>query len=229
MASAKRSTCNLLAALRLRIPITTVLVLVAGALPAVAAQAASIATNRGCYSVGQKVTLTGKGFAASRAYVVTLDGVYFGLSGTDAAGAFSVTFGPGGLYANYPQLVDTLQVTDGNAMATTRFTITRPAGARFLATRGNPRTLRAPFEVWGFSSSGARLPLYMHYVGPHGAYKKTVALGKSGGQCGYLRTKPLRVFPFVPSPGAWTFQIDTHRGYSRHPGGPVARIGVGVA
>ncbi len=161
--------------------------------------------------------------------MVTLDGVYFGSSGTGSTGAFSVTFGPGGLYANFPQLVDTLQVSDGTSTATTTFTITRPAGARFLASGGNPRTLKAPFEVWGFSPSGARRPLYMHYIGPRGAYKTTVSLGQSGGQCGYLRTKPLRVFPFVPSPGAWTFQVDTHRGYSRHPSGPVARIGVGVA
>ncbi|HWE34205.1 MAG TPA: hypothetical protein VG410_12015 [Solirubrobacteraceae bacterium] len=215
--------------MRLRIPITTVAVLAAGAVPAASTQAASISTDRGCYPVGHKVTLTGTGFAPSRAYVVTLDDVYFGLSGTDSTGAFSVTFGPGGLVANYAQLVDTLKVTDGTATATTSFTITRPAGARFLATRGNPRTLRAPFEVWGFSPSGARLPLYLHYIGPRGIYKTTVSLGRTGGQCGYLKTKPRRVFPFVPAGGAWTFQVDTHRGYSRHPRGPVARIGVGVA
>ena len=175
------------------------------------------------------MTLTGTGFAPSSAYVVSLDDVYFGLSGTSSTGTFSVTFGPGGLYANFAQIVDTLQVTDGTSMAATSFTITRPAGARFLATRGNPRTLTTPFEIWGFSPRGARLPVYLHYVGPRGAYKTTVSLGKTGGQCGYLKTKPRRVFPFVPSAGAWTFQVDTHRGYSRHPGGPVARIGVGVA
>jgi hypothetical protein len=76
--------------------------------------------------------------------------------------------------------------------------------------------------------SGARVPLYMHYIGPRG-YKTTVSLGKTGGQCGYLRTKPRRVFPFIPTGGAWTFQIDTHRDYSRRPSGPVARIAVGVA
>ncbi len=229
MASRSGSTCNLLAALRLRIPITTALAVTACAAPAAAARAASISTNRGCYAVGQKVTLTGHGFAPSSPYVVTLDDVYFGGSGTSSTGAFSVTFGPGGLYANYAQLVDRLQVTDGTATATTSFTITRPAGARFLATRGNPRTLMAPFEVWGFSPRGARLPLYMHYVGPGGASKTTVALGKTGGQCGYLKTKPRRVFPFTPRAGAWTFQIDTHRGYSSHPHGPVARIHVAVA
>lgn len=229
MASAKWGTCNLSAALRLRIPITTAAVLTACAVPAASAQTASISTSRGCYSVGQKVTLTGKGFAPSRAYVVTLDDVYFGSSGTDSTGAFSATFGPGGLVANYAQLVDTLEVTDGTSTATTSFTITRPAGARFLATAGNPRTLQAPFEVWGFSPSGARLPLYMHYIGPRSVYKATVSLGNTGGQCGYLKTKPRHVFPFIPGAGAWTFQVDTHRGYSRHPGGPVARIGVGVA
>jgi hypothetical protein len=193
------------------------------------AQAASISTSRTCYLVGQKVKVSGAGFAPSRTYLVTLDDVIYGDSSTNSAGAFSATFGPGGLYANYAQLVERLAVTDGTSTVTTTFTLTRPTGARLLATSGNPRTLTAPFELWDFSSTGLRLPVYLHYVGPSGAVRKTVSLGRTGGQCGYLKTKRRRVFPFVPSAGTWTFQLDTHRGYSRHPGGPVARIGVGVA
>jgi hypothetical protein len=36
------------------------------------------------------------------------------------------------------------------------------------------------------------------------------------------------VFPFAPTVGQWTIQVDTQRSYSRHPGGPVARIGVQI-
>lgn len=235
MASQLRATCTLLPALPVRIStnrsllsvVAATCVLVAAA-PAVAG-AATVSTNHGCYLVGQPVTLTGSGFAAARTYAVTIDGVYFGMSGTDAHGAFSVKFGPGGLPAGSAQGVDKLDATDGTVSAGTTFTVTRPAGARFLAARGNPFTLRAPFEVWGFSMTGARQPVYLHYVSPAGAARLTVSLGHTGGECGYLRTSARRVFPFVPSPGTWTFQIDTKRGYARHPGGPVARIQVGIA
>ncbi len=221
-------TCNLLPALRLRIP-TTLCAAAALAAPATAAGAASISTNHGCYLVGQKVHLTGSGFAPSRGYLVTLDDIVYGGSSTNSSGGFSVSFGPGGLGANYAQLVDKLEVTDGSSTADTMFTLTRPTGARFLAPGGNPRTLKAPFELWDFSRTGAQLTVYLHYLSPTGGVRTTVSLGHTGGQCGYLKTKPRRVFPFVPSAGTWTFQLDTRSGYTRHPGGPVARIGVGVA
>ena len=51
---------------------------------------------------------------------------------------------------------------------------------------------------------------------------------RAGGQCGYLRTGKLRVFPFSPSGGTWTLQIDTRRRYAKRPGGPVARISVQI-
>ena len=54
MASATRGTCNLLLALGLRIPIT-LCAAAALAAPASAAQSGSIATNQGCYLVGQTV------------------------------------------------------------------------------------------------------------------------------------------------------------------------------
>jgi hypothetical protein len=204
-----------------------VIALTASAAPA--AQGATLSTGKACYAVGQSVTLSGSGFADSRSYVVTVDGVYFGESTTSASGAFATSLRPGGLGANVAQSVDQLEATDGDATADTSFTVTRPAGARFLASSGSPGVLRAPFEVWGFSLSGARLPVYLHYVSPAGRVRETVSLGRTGGQCGYMRTAARRVFPFAPSVGTWTFQIDTRKAYSAHPGGAVARIRVGVA
>jgi hypothetical protein len=235
VASQLRATCTLLPPLPVRIsPKRLALGSVAASFafavaPAAGARAAAVSTNHGCYLVGKQVTLTGAGFAAARAYVVTLDGVYFGMSGTDAHGGFSVKFGPGGLPAGFAQTVDQLDATDGTSTASTTFTVTRSAGARFLAARGNPRTLRSPFEVWGFSLNGARRSVYLHYVSPSGGVRKTISLGHTGGQCGYLRTGRRRVFPFAPAAGVWTLQIDTRPGYARHPGGPVARVQVGIA
>jgi hypothetical protein len=215
-----------LAALQVRISTAAVLA-VFGAAP-VSALAAGLSTDRGCYLVGQSVAITGSGFAATRPFVVTIDGVFFGKSTTDASGAFSTSLRPGGLGRNVAQHVADLSASDGSATAHTTFTVTRKAGARFLASSGNPRTLRAPFEVWGFSLNGARRPVYLHYASPSGRVTKTVSLGHTSGQCGYMRTARRRVFPFSPTFGAWTLQLDTHRGYSRRPSGPVARIGVQI-
>jgi hypothetical protein len=188
----------------------------------------TVRTDRACYRVGQMVRLVGSGFAPLRTFDVAIDGVDFGRAGTDVSGGFATSLRPGGLPAGVAQSVEQLSASDGTASASTRFTLTRQTGARFLASSGNPNTLRAPFEVWGFAADGGVLPVYLHYVGPSGRSRMTSALGRTGGQCGFLRTPPRRVFPFAPARGAWTFQLDTKRSYSRNPGPPVARIRVTV-
>jgi hypothetical protein len=193
-----------------------------------AAATPSLSTDHGCYLIGQPVALTGAGFAPGREFVVTIDWVYFGKSTTDAQGGFASSLRPGGLGAGVPQHVDHLVASDGAQTAAASFTLTRPAGARFLASSGNPRTLRAPFEVWGFALDGRSRPVYLHYVAPSGRPRQTVLLGNTGGQCGHLRTAARPVFPFTPSSGAWTFQLDTRSRYQRKPAGPVARIGVRI-
>jgi hypothetical protein len=213
--------------IRISTRVLAVVALGAAASPAAAA-APTLATARGCYLVGQPVAVSGSGFAANRTFTVTIDDVYLGRSTTDSRGAFSTSLRPGGLGANQPQLVEHLAASDGSATARTIFTVTRTPGARFLASGGNVRTLRARFQVWGFSRTGRRLPLSMHYVSGSGHVHRTVSLGQTGGQCGYLLTRSRRVFPFAPSAGSWTLQVDTHRSYSRHPSGPVARIGVRI-
>jgi hypothetical protein len=175
------------------------------------------------------VHVTGSGFAASRTFVVSIDGVYFGSSSTDASGSFSAgSLLPGGLLAGIAQAVDTLQASDGTMIASTKFTLTRPAGGRIQATSGNPRTLRARFQIWGFALDGVPRAVYVHWVTPSGRLRRTDQLGTTGGQCGYLRTAKRRVFPLAPSRGTWTLQLDTRQQYARVPGGPVARIRVAI-
>jgi hypothetical protein len=194
-----------------------------------AAQAPAISAGTGCYVVGHPVALSGSGFAGRREYVVSVDGVYFGESKTRADGTFHSSLRPGGLGAGVAQQSEQLEVTDGTVAADTNFTVTRATGARFLATAGSAGSLRAPFEIWDLSPSGARRMAYLHYVNPSGGLRETVALGTTNGQCGYLKTTKRKVFPFAPYPGTWTFQIDTRKAYSPRPGGSVARIRVGVA
>ena len=192
----------------------------------VAAPAPIVHTDRSCYLVGQQVGVTGSGFAPDRAFTVTIDGVSFGQNTTNASGGFSSSLVPGGLGAGIPQHVDHLLASDGSQKAGTNFTLTRPPGARFLASSGNPLTLRAPFQMWDFGSGHT---VYLHYVSPSGNLRQTVKLGTAGGQCGYLTTHKRRVFPFAPSKGRWTFQIDTRHGYAAHPAAPVARIHVKIS
>ncbi len=211
--------------------LSTAAVLTAGALPVSAASGTAgpaIHTDRGCYLVGQKVKIVGSGFAASRRFDVAVDGIDFGQSTTNVAGAFSSSLIPGGLGAGLAEYVHDLDATDGTLSADARFTVTRAAGARFLSTSGNPHTLRAPFEVWGFSLAGTRRPIYLHYVAPSGRPGRSYGLGTAAGQCGYLRTRARRVFPFSPAVGTWTLQVDTSRRYLKHPEGPVTRIRVQI-
>ena len=194
-----------------------------------AATAPTVQTDRGCYPVGQSVHFSGSGFAAQRAYEVAIDGVDFGQSETDGAGSLHDRLVPGGLPAGSAQSIDQLDVSDGSSDVTTTFTVTRSAGARFEASSGDPRALRAPFQVWGFSPGGVAVAVYVNYVSPSGQPRDTVALGRVGGQCGYLVTGPKRFFPFSPATGRWTLQADTQPGYSSRPRGPVARIYLNIA
>jgi hypothetical protein len=204
---------------------------------AVARAAPVLHTDRSCYLVGQRVAITGSGFAPTRMFNVALDGVNFGISTTDAQGGFTASLRPGGLGANIVQAADTLVASDGSSTSTATFTITRTTGARILAGTGTASTLMAPFQVWGFRLTAghppavppARQRVYVHYIGPRNALRTTVAIGRTRGQCGYLKTGLRRVFPFTPARGLWKLQLDTDSQYSRHPTGPVARIAVRVA
>jgi hypothetical protein len=194
---------------------------------AVAAQTGAgtnVSTDRGCYVVGQTVQLSGSGFEPSRTYVVSIDGVYLGQRTTDSSGNFSVPLHPGGLPAGAAQHLDNLQVTDGTTSAQTSFMLTRSAGALVTNTAGPPRSLTGRFLVWGFSLGGGPRTVYVHYLSPSGKARKTVALGNTSGQCGYLRTARRRVFPLSVSPGTWTLQFDTSRSYSRKTPSPRARL-----
>jgi hypothetical protein len=182
--------------------------------------------DRQCYPVGAPVQLRGTGFASSRAYVVSIDGVYFGQDQTDSAGSFLSTLRPGGLDAGVVQAIERLEASDGTASATATFTVTRAAGAGFVTGAGNAQ--RLPLEVWGFALDASPRRVFMHWVSPAGRARMTARIGNTGGQCGYLRTAPRAIFPFSPSRGTWTLQLDTRRQYSRRPAGPVARIRVRI-
>ena len=198
---------------------------------AVAFAAAAVSTNRSCYVVGQPAHLSGSGFAPSSELAVTVEGVLFTpIPRADSGGDFSIRLHPGGLQAGVAQHTDHVTVDDGAGhRASTSFTLTRSALALLTGVRKSSRGETGRFKVWGFSLDGSARQVYLHYVGPSGRARRTVALGQTKGACGTLVSKRELFVPFSLSRGTWTLQVDTRRSYARHPDGPVSRIRVGIA
>ena len=218
---------------KLLLPVALLLSLLAAATVASAGPAPVVSTDRACYLLGQYIAITGAGFAPSTPVAATVDRVNFGMTTTDANGGFTTRGRPEEIFGHtIAQSLFTLLVTDGTSTASTTFTVTRSTGARLVGATGRTlATYRARFQVWGLALTKGPPPIYpapltvfVHYVGPHGGLRKTISLGRAGGQCGYMKTRPVRVFPFSPIPGNWTLQVDASRAYVRHPPGAVAHI-----
>jgi hypothetical protein len=147
----------------------------------------------------------------------------------DEAGTHASSFAVPALTAGLNQQRHVLGVDDGTTRVRTRFTVTRPAGADFAPKNGDPATLRVRFSLWGFAlASGRNARAWLHWVGPAGRSRKTVALGVTQGDCGTLLSAPRRVFPFAAEAGRWTLTIDTERRYRMQIDGPRAKIPVHV-
>jgi hypothetical protein len=158
-----------------------------------------------------------------------LDGVFFGSDSTDSNGAFSVHLHPGQLPAGAAQHRDKVTVSDGTGdMASTAFTLTRPAIALLTGLQKTSHGETGRVKVWGFSHDGSARGVYLHYVGPAGGAHRTLALGQTRGSCGWLVSKRQLFVPFSLSRGTWTLQVDTHRSYARHPDGPVSKLRVAI-
>ena len=194
-----------------------------------AAVTAHVSVARRCYAVGQKVAITGRGFAAAAPYDLSIDGVDFGQSLTNAQGGFTASVLPGGLGAGQVQIADRLSATDGARRAGAAFTVTRRTGALFANGRGGSPERRVPFQVWDFAPTGPPVNVYLHYLSPSGTAVSTVDLGTTAGQCGALSTRARPLFPFLPSAGTWTLAFDTARTYRVRAAGPSTRLRVTIS
>jgi hypothetical protein len=208
--------------------------LIALAAPASAAARATLTTDARCYLQGAQLQLTASGLAPNAPLTVMLDGRELNYGGgstptSDAAGSFAGSFATPALAPDAVQRRHLLVVSDGTRRPRARFTVTRPAGADFQPSSGDPRTLRARFRVWDFGVEEAGgHPVWLHWVSPRGTVRRSAALGRTGGDCGALVTPPRRVFPFVPAAGRWLLVLDTHRRYRVQASGPRAKIPVHV-
>ena len=142
-------------------------------------------------------------------------GTVIGTATADDLGAVQARFDapqvPGGHRESNP----VLELSDGTTRATTRLPVTR-FRASFSPATGDPATMLVRFTVDGFGLLDAQPDVYLHYVGPNGRLRETVALGRARGVCGHLRTpSPRRLFPFRARAGTWTLQFDTRKTYRR--------------
>jgi hypothetical protein len=211
--------------------------LLALAAPVAAAARATLTTDARCYLQGAPLQMTAGGFAPDAPLTVVLDGrqLSYGDGSTpraDAAGTFASSFATPALAPGAMESRHVLVVSDGRQRPRARFTVTRPAGAAFVPSSGDPRTLRARFETWGFTLGAdddtTRFAVWLHWLSPSGKVRRNAALGSTGGDCGSLTTRPRRVFPFAPEPGRWVLVLDTHRRYRVQAAGPRAKIPVHV-
>lgn len=219
-----------------RPPFLPALALAVGALAcaATAASAASITTAHRCYVPGAKVPATAQGFAPRTSLTVTVDGRVLrypdgSLPVTDASGNYKNAFYAPYLAGAQTQRRIPVSASDGTNSASTSLTITRPTGASFAPAQGDPRTLKVRFSVWGFAlRSGRNARTYLHWIRPNGKVRASASLGRTRGDCGALRTRPRRIFPFAAETGRWVLVIDTHPRYRVHAKGPRAKIPVNV-
>jgi hypothetical protein len=208
--------------------------LIALAAPAAGAARATLTTDARCYLQGAQLQMTANGLAPNAPLTVALDGkqLRYGDGSTptsDAAGSYAGSFATPALAPGAVQLRHVLVVSDGTRRPRARFTVTRPSGADFQPSSGDPRTLRARFRVWGFGAERAGGdPVWLHWVSPRGTVRRSAALGRTGGDCGALTTRPRRVFAFAPEAGRWLLVLDTHRRYRMQAKGPRAKIPVHV-
>ena len=202
----------------------TAIAAVAGAalgLPA-AASAAQIQVDRPCYADPSqrqdRVTLSGSGFTPNATYQVTLDGqpLAGGTGTVDATGGIAGNFIAPALAKGSNEHVYTLGVQEGANAPTTTFIVTQ-LFADFKPSKGDPKTLKVRFSLFGFSLQGQQSPpVYVHYIRPNGKLKKTYRLGTARGACGTIhRTTKRRLFPFSAERGRWRLQFDTAKRFRR--------------
>lgn len=198
--------------------------------------AATLGTDTRCYLQGAPLRLTAGGLTPGAPLTVSLDDKALSYRDgsrprADEAGAFASAFATPGLAPGIVEQRHVLAVDDGTSRPQTRFTVTRPAGADFQPSSGNPRRLRARFSVWGFAlpvGAPGRARVWLHWLDPARTVRASAPLGRMRGDCGSLTTGLRQVFPFNPEAGRWVLVVDTHRRYRVQAAGPRAKIAVHI-
>lgn len=206
--------------------------------PAAASAPASppaITFDHACYQnngPSANATFHADGLAPQSVLPVALDGQVIGQVTTDALGSLVASVPvPPHTTPDEDESTHELTLTPEGGPAISATFLTTAIAADFSPTRGDPLTMKVRFTAWGMNLVKRSSTVYLHYVAPSGKHRKTVSLGRAQGACGRLQSGTRKLFPFTPTIGKWTLQLDTskayHRGASRTRY-PWARIGVAV-
>jgi hypothetical protein len=177
-----------------------------------AADAATLAAGKTCFSTGAKARLVGSGFAPESSIDFTVNGRRLTANVTsDSAGDVSVTYTPPET-STERRLVIRATDSEGTSARTTIYVTKKLRVTADPASSNDVRTWRAVFRLFGFGEGKG----YIHYVDPDGHFKRTVGLGRLRGPCGRLKSTKRRVMPFdSPQFGVWKLQFDTRRAYRK--------------
>ncbi len=195
--------------------------------PAAAAAPVLMAPLKRCYvSVAkgstEPVSLSAAGFAASAAVDVRVDGDPVATVTAGSDGRIEARFNPPHQERGQRRFQIELTQRDDpshSVVLTSRVTA--------LAATLRPRAARPRSTVtWRGRGFTAAAPLYVHYV-KDGVAHRTVRLAVPRGACGRFRARRAQ-FPFRPSLGEWTLQIDQQRVFAPIPRTAFVRLPVRV-
>jgi hypothetical protein len=201
---------------------------VAALLAPQAAQAATLDGLGACYrsvdpDTRELVPVHGRGFTPGQAVTVSIDG------GVVKEGVIADTNGEviGSVPAPHQPRGERpfmLTVTEVNQPANIASAASRVTA---LALRLKPRRAgarrRVRFIGRGFTDGTS---VYAHYIRSE-RHRRTVRLGTPQGPCGRIDVKR-RQFPFEPTVGRWTLQVDNQPAFSDEPVSVFVRLGITV-
>lgn len=210
------------------------LVLLPAAVPAGASATASVRLDHPCYQdngTATKATFRADGLTPGSVLPVTLDGQTIGNVTASASGTVVASFPVPAHTQPGAESAHELALEPAGADPVRATFLATAVSADFSPDQGDPATMKVRFTAAGMNLVAPKSTVFLHYVTPTGKERRTVKLGRATGACGNLRTGLRRLFPFRPSNGSWTLQVDTSRTYRRgttKAGYPWARIGVRV-
>ena len=195
--------------------------------PATAAAPVLIAPLKRCYvSVAQgstePVSLSAAGFAASAAVDVRVDGDPVATVTAGSDGRIEARFNPPHQERGQRRFQIELAQRDDPSH---RVVLTSRVTALSVTLRPRAARPRSPVTWRGRGFTAAR-PLFVHYV-KDGEVRSTVRLAVPRGACGRFRARRAQ-FPFRPSLGAWTLQVDQQRAFAPIPQTSFVRLPVRV-
>jgi hypothetical protein len=171
------------------------------------ATAATIATDRPCYTVGESILLNGSGFPRSSWVSLRLDGIHLGGLTTDGDGSFDTRM-PGPPVIRSSRLRVVARTAHSDREPTVGHVRVTPVDVRVAPAIGSP-LLRRHIVATGFMGPGA---LYAHVRRRSAGRARNIRLGRPHGPCGTLRVSR-RLFEPSVRHGLYDVQFDALRSY----------------